>query len=208
MPRCSIAFAIAALILLPQAAAAQDRTASFVGGASFGDGETAPGVSAALAFSFTPRIGLEFELAYARKLDFTIDLCPPPLVCVRGGEFPVTGRSVSLVPHIVFDLLPPSRLRVFVLGGAGVGHVRQRYFTAPVVTDSAGEPINELTRSNVVAAVSFGGGATMAIARRFAVGGDVRSLHLFDDEAAPAVFITPDGRLTALRVGVRVSWRF
>ena len=72
--------------------------ASFTTGASFGDGETALGLAAALGFRVGDRLGLEFELAHARKLDFTIDLCPPPRVCVIGGQLPVTGRTVTLVP--------------------------------------------------------------------------------------------------------------
>jgi len=180
-----------------------DRRASFIGGASFGDGETAPALSAALGFWFSPRIGLEFELAHARKLDFTLDLCPAPLVCVRGGQFPVIGRSVSLVPHVVFELLPGSqRLRAYAQAGVGAGHVRQRYFVGPSASTA------ESTRSNVVMAFSFGGGVTVPLSRRLEIGADVRSLHLLDEEATPARFITPDGLLRTLRVGARVSLRF
>jgi hypothetical protein len=66
----------------------------------------------------------------------------------------------------------------------------------------------ELTRSSLVVATSFGGGATFQISRRLAVGADVRSLQLFDDEATADRFITPSGVLSTLRVGSRVSWRF
>ncbi len=184
-----------------------DQRASFTAGASFGDGETALASSAALAFHFFPRLGLEFELAHARKLDFTLDLCPAPLVCVRGGQLPVTGRTVSFVPHLVVELLPLShRLRVYAQAGVGAGHVRQRYFVG-TPSSSPIEPV-ELTRSNVVAAFSFGGGATVQISRRLAVGADVRSLHLLDEEATADRFITPSGMLSTLRVGSRVSWRF
>jgi hypothetical protein len=59
--------------------------ASFTAGASLGDGETALALSTGLGFRFSARLGLEFELAYARKLDFTLDLCLSTAVCVRGG---------------------------------------------------------------------------------------------------------------------------
>lgn len=181
-----------------------DKRASGTVGASFGDGETALASSLALGFQFLPRLGLEFELAHARKLDFTLDLCPAPLVCVRGGQFPVTGRTVSLVPHLVVDLLPAShRLRVYAQAGAGFAHVRQRYFAGAPTSGSG-----ELTRSNMVAAFSFGGGAAVQISRRVEVGADVRSLHVLDDEATTDRYITPAGVLSTLRVGSRVSWRF
>jgi hypothetical protein len=176
-------------------------------GASFGDGETAAALSAAMRFGLSDRLGIEVELAHARKLDFTLDLCPPPLVCVRGGNLPVTGRTISLIPHAVIELLPASRrIRVYAAAGAGAGHVRQRYFTTPP-TDG-GEGGVELTRSSLTLAISFGGGASVPISRRFAVGVDVRSLHLFDDEATIGQFITPAGTLSMFRVGSRVSYEF
>lgn len=176
--------------------------ASFTAGASFGDGETALALSAALGFPLSDRLGLEFELAYARKLDFTIDLCPAPRVCVLGGQLPVTGRTVSLVPHLLIDLLPVSRRhRAYIQAGVGAGHVRQRYFLG------FASPV-ELTRSNLTVAFSVGGGASVQISRRLSVGADVRSLHLIDDEATADRFITPSGALDTLRVGSQVSWRF
>lgn len=184
-----------------------NRRASGTVGASFGDGETALASSAALAFRLSPRIGLEFELAHARKLDFTFDLCPAPRVCARGGQLPVTGRTVSLVPHLVVELLPAShRLRAYAQAGVGPGHVRQRYFTGPPA-ESLAQP-TELTRSKVVAVLSFGAGVSVRIARRFEVGADIRSLHALDEEADADRFITPSGVLSTLRVGSRASWRF
>jgi hypothetical protein len=184
------------------------RRASFTAGASFGDGETALASSLALDFRLTRRLGLEFELAHARKLDFTLDLCPAPLVCVRGGRLPVTGRTVSLVPHVVLELLPAARrLGAYALAGLGGGHVRQRYFTGPPLTNPFTEPV-ELTRSKVTAALSIGGGAAVKISSRLAVGADVRSLQVFDDKAKTDRFIMPSGVLSTVRVGTRVSWQF
>jgi opacity protein-like surface antigen len=180
--------------------------ASFTAGASFGDGNTALALTAGLGYRLTSRVGVDVELAHAGKLDFTVDLCPPPRVCVIGGTFPVTGWTLSLVPHVTFDILPPSQsLRVYLVAGAGMGHVRQRYFLGPL--PFGGNRV-EYTRSNLTPATSFGAGATVAIAPRLSLGVDVRSLFLFDDRAESDPFITPAGRLSTLRVGSRVSWAF
>jgi hypothetical protein len=206
--RCTSVIIVTVLLSLASSAPAEAQATaelnwrtSFMSGVSFGDGETALALSAALDYAFRPRLGLAFELVYARKLDFTLDLCPAPLVCIRGGQFPVTGRTVSLVPQLVFELLPSSgRVRAYVQAGAGVGHVRQRYFVDQVGPES--------TRSNVVAAFAFGGGVALRLTRRLDIGGDVRSLHLLDEDPIPARFITPAGWLSTLRVGSRVSFRF
>jgi hypothetical protein len=181
------------------------RRASFTAGASTGDGDPALALSASLGFRIATRASLEFEIAYARKLDFVLDLCPGPLVCV-GGTVPVTGRTVSVVPHLVIDVTPPaSRIQVYVQAGVGGGHVRQRYFSSPI---EIGRPSAELTRSSAVGAASFGGGASTRLSRQFAVGADVRVLYLVDDEAPPERFIQPSGTLGTVRFGARASWRF
>jgi hypothetical protein len=187
-----------------QAGQAAGRHASFSAGASFGDGEAALALSATVGFPLFSRLGVEFELAYARQLEFTLDLCPAPRVCVIGGQFPVTGRTVSLVPHLVLELLPASRrLRAYVQAGIGAGHIRQRYFLYPALPTSV-----EFTRSSSTIALAFGGGATVQIARRLDLGADVRSLQLLDQAASVDRFITPSGTLNTLRIGSRVSWRF
>jgi hypothetical protein len=89
--------------------------------------------------------------------------------------------------------------------GVGAGHVRQRYFFGPRPTGS--ERV-EFTRSQPVAAFSFGGGITVQISRRLALGADVRSLHLFDKEATADRFIVPSGALSTLRIGSRLTWLF
>jgi hypothetical protein len=194
--------------LRAQSAEDPGRHASFTAGASFGDGETALALSAGLGFRFSTRLGVEFEAAYARKLDFTLDLCPAPRVCVVGGRLPVTGRTVSLVPHLVIELLPASRrVRAYAQAGVGAGHVRQRYFSGPPRPFSAAERV-EFTRSSLIPALSVGGGATVRISRRLDLGADVRWLRLFDEASTPDRFIMPSGTLSTLRVGARVRWHF
>jgi opacity protein-like surface antigen len=211
MPRIAAVSLVCLLVAAPLRAQQREergRYASFVAGMSLGDGNAALALTAGLGFRFSTRIGLEIELAYARKLDFALDLCPPPRVCIIGGRFAVTGRTVSLVPHLTIELVPGSgRVRAYAQAGAGAGHVRQRYFLGPPFTGSAGERV-EFTRSSPVFALSFGAGVTTQISKRLAIGADVRSLHLLDEPADPARFITPSGTLSTIRVGSRVSWRF
>lgn len=209
----SVAIVSLASLAIAPAVGAQSRGpgrrhASFTVGASLGDGETALALTAGLGFQFSSRLALEVGLAYARKLDFTLEHCPPPRVCVRGGQLPVTGRTVSLVPHLAVDLLPRlRRIRVYAQIGIGAGHVRQRYFLSTPPTGSVAERV-EFTRSSLTVALSYGGSVTTQISRRLAVGADVRSLHLFDERAKVDRFITPSGTLSTVRVGSRVSWQF
>jgi opacity protein-like surface antigen len=182
------------------------RRASFMAGASLGDGETALALSAGLEWKLSPRVGIDFELAYARKLDFALDLCPAPLVCVRGGRLPVTGRTVSLVPHLAIDLRPDARIRPYVQAGVGIGHLRQRYFDPPL--GSVGATPLEYTRSRLALALSAGGGVAVTLSRRLAVGADVRALTIADENTPVDRFITPYGALHTVRIGSRVSWAF
>jgi hypothetical protein len=182
------------------------RTASFTLGASFGDGNTALASTIGVGVAGSSRLGVDVELSHARKLDFTIDLCPPPRVCIIGGQLPVTGRTLSLVPHLTVQLMPAStRVQFYALAGVGLGHIRQRYFLVP---SFVGADRPELTRSKLTASVSFGACATFDVTRRFAVGVDRRSLHLLDDEGEEARFITPAGWISTVRVGARLLWRF
>ena len=184
------------------------RWASFTTGASVGDGGTALALSTGLGFWFSQRLGVDVEVAYARKLDFTLDLCPAPLVCVLGGQLPVTGRTVALVPQLAVRLRPRvRRVNVYAQAGIGAGHVRQRYFFGPPRLPNV---VNraERTRSSLTVALAFGGGAMVHVSRSIGIGVDVRSLHLLDEAARPDVFIEPSGTLSTLRVGSRVVWLF
>ena len=208
-----------ALMLLAQPVYAQRQDdmlrwqAAGTAGASFGDGETAPDFGAALSYWPTRRLGIEFELTYQRKLDFTIDLCPPPRVCILGGEFPVTGRTVSLLTNLVVPLHVGGRVQPYVLAGVGATHLRQRYVVGNP-SSSSGPPAEiiavpfELTRSKKALALAFGGGVEVRLSRRLGLGADVRSLHVFDEESSPERFIQPSGLLNMIRVGSRVTWRF
>jgi hypothetical protein len=183
-----------------------ERNASFTLGASFGDGGTALASTIGVGIGWPSRLEIDVELSHARKLDFTIDLCPPPRACVIGGQLPVVGRTVSLVPHLTIRLTPASaHVRLYALGGVGLGHIRQRYYLVP---GFVGADRPELTRSKLAPAMSFGAGATLDVTPRIAIGCDLRSLHLRDDEGEEARFITPAGWIRTVRVGARIVWRF
>lgn len=201
---------LAVLIATATAAAAQGaapahrREIGFAAGASAGEGGAALASALDLAVSLSPRFGIAVELAHARTLDFTLDLCPPPRLCIRGGRLPVTGRAVSLVPHVRTELLGVRhKVRVHVQAGIGAGHVRQRWLDSP----SPPSPI-ESTRSSLTTAISLGGGIVLPVSDRISIGAELRSLHLFDKDATPDRAIEPSGRLGTLRIGARVGWRF
>lgn len=202
---------LAVLTIATAALRAEDQrevqgNASFTVGSSSGDGDTALATALGMGLRLPSRLGIDLELSHARALDFIIDLCPQPRVCVIGGRLPVTGRTLSLVPHLTAHLLPRSnRGTVYAVAGAGVGHIRQHYFVVPAFI---GGERPEFTRSSLIPVVSFGGGATFSVGRGFSAGIDVRSLHLLDDEVDESRFITPAGTLSTVRVGARLVYRF
>ena len=188
------------------------RASGTVGG-SFGDGGVTPSFGAALSYWPIRHVGIEFELAYSRNLEFVFDLCPPPLVCVLGGQFPVKGRSLSLIPHLVIESRPWGKVRPYVLAGVGIAHLRQRYTVVGPgvgsghVAETLVVPV-EFTRSKRAFALSVGGGVDVRISRRMGLGVDVRSRHLFDEEPRLERFIVPAGTLSTVRVGSHLSWVF
>jgi opacity protein-like surface antigen len=185
--------------------------ASGTAGFSFGDGGVTPSFGAALGSYWPARhVGVEFELAYSRHLEFTIDLCPPPLVCVLGGQFPVKGRTLSLIPHLVVEAGPWERVRPYVVGGIGMAHLRQRYTVGSRDArqmETLVMPV-EFTRSKRALALSAGAGVDVSVSRRLALGVDVRSRHLFDEDPRLERFIVPSGTLSTIRVGLHTSWMF
>lgn len=187
--------------------------ASGSAGVSLGDGGVAPSFGAALSYWPTRHVGVEFELAYSKNLEFAIDLCPAPLVCVLGGQFPVKGRSLSLIPHLVFESRPWRKFRPYVLAGVGIAHLRQRYtvvgpeIVGGQVVETLLVPV-EFTRSKRAFALSVGGGVDVRISHRLGLGVDIRSRHLFDEESRLERFIVPAGMLSTVRVGSHASWVF
>jgi hypothetical protein len=205
---CAAALAGSGAPVDAQSGSQPSARAWFFAGGSVGDGGPALALSAGLGLQVDSRVSVEFELAYARRLKFVLERCPPPLVCVLAEELPVTGRTLALVPQVLVELVGhPRAVRAYLTAGAGAGHVRQRYFVGPSASSSFVEPA-EFTRSKIVPTVAFGGGAEIAIARRLAWGVDVRSLQFFDETLVGELSIVPSGRLTALRLGTHVAWRF
>ena len=201
-----------ARLLFAQSSTEPRGRASGTAGVSLGDGGLTPSFGAALSYWPIRHVGIEFELAYSRNLEFTIDLCPAPLVCILGGRLPAKGRSLSLIPHLVVEPRPWGRVRPYALAGVGLAHLRQRYTLGAGATDrqrvdTLVVPV-ELTRSKKALALSVGGGLDVRISRRLGLGIDVRSRHLFDEDARLERFIVPAGRLSTVRVGSHASWVF
>jgi hypothetical protein len=203
--------------LFAQRADVRERRASGTAGVSLGDGESALALAAALRYEIAGPFHMEAQLAYARNLDFTLDLCPRPHVCVIGGTIPVTGRTVSLLADLVADLPSWGSLRPHLVAGGGVAHLRQRYVVPPEITRVAGDleqvvgvPVEriERTRSKLAPALVVGLGADVPLSHRLAVGMDVHLLSIFDDAPTPERFIMPAATLTTVRLESRVSWRF
>jgi hypothetical protein len=53
-----------------------------------------------------------------------------------------------------------------------------------------------------------GAGIEVPVASRLALGVDIRSRHLFDEEAGTDRYIIPAGTLNTLRVGLHATWKF
>jgi opacity protein-like surface antigen len=175
--------------------------ASGTAGWSLGDGGTAPSFGLALGYWPTRRVGVEFELAYAKNLEFTIDRCPPPLVCILGGQLPVKGRTLSLIPQLVVEPTAWERFHPYVLAGVGFAHLRQRYTVNAAVA-------SEFTRSKKALALSVGAGVDVRVTRRLRLGLDIRSRQLFDEEPELNRYIVPAGTLSTVRIGSHATWKF
>jgi opacity protein-like surface antigen len=201
----SVVICICLLLAIPslwaQAPNPSRGRASGTAGWSLGDGGTAPSFGLALSYWPARRVGVEFELAYSKNLEFILDLCPPPLVCVFGGQVPVKGRTLSLIPHLVVEPTDWERFHPYVLAGVGFGHLRQRYTVNTVVP-------SEFTRSKKALALSVGAGFDLRVTRRLRLGLDIRSRQLFDEEPHLDRYIVPAGTLSAVRIGSHASWKF
>jgi opacity protein-like surface antigen len=193
------------------------RDASAIVGASLGDGDTAATVSASLGFSFAHHFGVDFELSYAGHLEFMLDLCPAPGNCPVSEHTPVTGRTVSLVPHFVLDLASSSsRVHPYAIAGVGVTHLRQWYVLSPAVDRvDLGVPgveidtrSTERKRSKLAPTLAFGGGMSVRLSRNVALGADVRLMALFDEAPDGEQNMLALGTIATIRAGSRITLRF
>jgi opacity protein-like surface antigen len=185
-----------------QAADRNARISGFVTG-SFGDGGPAPTVGLTAGYPLMSTIRVELDASYVRNLDFgRFFSCPPERVCVAVLSFPFTlrGEAASLGGNVVSEL-PWSgrRIRPYVLGGAGVAHIRrterrESFFPTRRTLTSTG-PL-----------ITAGAGVDFLLGNHVALGVDVRYRRLFEKDHFQRSDIPPNLDLT--RIGSSISYRF
>jgi opacity protein-like surface antigen len=198
--------ALVICVLVPVVSAGQSfdrgpRLGGIVSG-SFGDGGPSPSIAISGGYRFNSRLGLEADISYSPKLDFgELPACPPERFCVAiiGGTVSLRGEAVSLAANLVSELPVGARwIRPYVVGGAGVAHVRREmrhtfYLTGSTVT--ATSPL-----------LTAGGGVEFLLGRRLGVGVDLRYQRIFGEDQFGRPDI--DHNLNLTRLGSSVSYRF
>jgi hypothetical protein len=197
------------------------RVSGVVGG-SFGTGGATFATGGSAGFQFTKFAGFEFEMSIAPDLELrnggcntNVTRCSPPLPSLP-PPFALSegGRAVNFVANYVAEFPTPARwLRPYVLGGGGVSSVRRQLdmtLATPVIFTSEG--VSDIATLSALLAVprtfrststetdlalSSGGGVDFLVGRHFAVGADVRYMHLFGN-----------ADLDLTRIGTRLSVRF
>jgi len=191
------------LVFATAAEAQPSRTGFRLGGgvsATTGEGSVAPAVGLAASYRFGPRFGLELDASYLPKIDLgEFPNCPPPLVCILGGNYSLDARAVSLTGNVVAALPSGvSWMQPYVVAGIGVAHVRRQhqdvFFAARRWQITTTKPT-----------VTFGGGVEFPAGRRLGLGLDIRYQPIFEDRPALPV-VEPTLNLT--RIGATLSYRF
>jgi hypothetical protein len=195
------------------------RVSGVVGG-SFGTGGSTFATGGSAGFQFTRIAGFEFEMSVVPDLEFTAGDCNStftrcatplpaslPVTVVYPFSISERGRAVNFVANYVAEFPTAVRwLRPYVLGGGGVSSVTRRLETMMVVPDPVFATLPTVivvprtlsaTSTETDLALSTGGGVDFLVGRHFAVGADVRYMHVF---ARTGLDLT--------RVGSRFSVRF
>jgi len=209
MPRSTRVYTLMAVCWLAPAAAfgqANDRNArisAFVT-ESFGDGGPAPTIGLTAGYPLMAKLRVELDASYVRNLDFgRFFSCPPDRICAAVASFPfaLRGEAVSLGGNLVSELpWRARRIRPYVLGGAGVAHIRRTerfesfFFTTRRTLTSTG-PL-----------LTAGAGIDFLLGSRVAVGVDVRYRRLLEKDQFQRSDIPPNLDLT--RIGSSISYRF
>jgi opacity protein-like surface antigen len=208
MPRSIRIYTLVAISLLSPVAAfgqAADRNARISGfmTASFGDGGPAPTIGFTAGYPLPSKMRLELDASYVRNLDFgQFFSCPPDRICAAVASFPfrLRGEAVSLGGNVVSELpWHARRIRPYVLGGAGVAHIRrtERY-------ESFFPTRRTLTSTGPL--LTAGAGIDFLLGNRVAVGVDVRYRRLLEKDQFQRSDIPPNLDLT--RIGSSISYRF
>ena len=203
--RC-ISLAVLGLLAAPLMAFAQDRgrIAASVSSA-FGDGGPAPAVALAAAYPLISSLRLEVEGTFVRNLDFgQYYSCPPNAICAAVVSFPftVTGDAASLGGNVVAELpWPTRRVRPYVVGGAGIAHVRrQRLETRFDRTTTL------TTLSSTAPLLTVGGGVEFLLGDRVVLGADARYQRMYEKDQFHRIDIPPN--VDFVRVGSSIGYKF
>jgi len=198
---------MAVCLLAPVAAFGQaaDQSARISGfmTASFGDGGPAPTIGLTAGYPLLSSMRVELDASYVRNLDFgQFFSCPPDRICAAVASFPFTlrGDAVSLGGNLVAELPRLTRrIRPYVLGGAGVAHIRrtERF-------DSFFRSRRTLTSTGPM--LTAGAGIDFLLGSRVAVGVDIRYRRLLEKDQFQRSDIPPNLDLT--RIGSSISYRF
>ena len=208
MPRSTRVYTLIVVCLLAPVAAfgqAADRDARITGFVteSFGDGGPAPTFGLTAGYPLLSRMRVELDASYVRNLDFgRFFSCPPESVCLAFASFPFTlrGEVVSLGGNLVSELpWRARRIRPYVLGGAGVTHIRrtERF-------ESFRPTRRTLTSTGPL--LTAGAGVDFLLGSHVAIGVDVRYRRLFEKDQFRRSDIPPNLDLT--RIGSSISYRF
>lgn len=171
--------------------------------ASFGDGGPAPTIGLTAGYPVLSRMRVELDASYVRNLDFgSFYSCAPGRVCAAVVSFPFTlrGEAVSLGGNVVSELpWHARRVRPYVLGGAGVAHIRRtesyELFFRTRRTLTSTRPL-----------LTAGAGIDFLLGDRVAIGVDVRYRRLLEKDHFQRSDIPPNLDLT--RIGSSISYRF
>ena len=191
-------------LIAPIASAQSDlprRITAGVGG-TLGDGGPAPALTVSGRFRVRPSLAVEADVSHIRTLEFgEYPSCPPDKICLAfvSVPFSLSGRATSVTTSVVWDLpVQFGTLRPYVTAGGGMVHLRRARNYRLFFDPSRSTEVDPL--------VSFGAGVDVPIARRLALGVDVRFQRVFGE--APFDRADLPHYLNLTRVGSALSYRF
>jgi opacity protein-like surface antigen len=190
-----------------RAQSVEGGTASVIVSGTTIDGGASLGIAGAIGYRFTSTFGISVELTAVPSFNPELPAAPTPvpLGSVGGIVFPAPSYSFSgeeghaTIFTANLRLEMPTgfrRLVPYVIGGAGVGHVREEFTVAvsyppriltslPGIPPTPGLPTTtiylppialESSRASTGLAVTFGGGISRLLAEHWSLDADLRYL--------------------------------
>ena len=199
-------FALAALVLIPAAALAQDRPGASVGAtisAAAVDSDTELALSGAFIYHVTPVIGFEVEATYVPTLEAFDDdglisilsATPASLIFPSPRLENPDGRMVIVSNNIRIAVPTRStRLEPYFVAGGGIASVRETadyvypLYDPRVLAARLGSPVGgdiysyPISQSSVDMSLTIGGGVSVRAFRQMSVDADLRMFRLLGQE--------------------------